>query len=47
MTHRPTHDVSDDVELEIRKAFPEAEVIIHQDPFGLELPPGRSVSADA
>jgi ferrous-iron efflux pump FieF len=41
------HDVSDEVELKIRRAFPGAEVIIHQDPFGLEQPPGRSVTADA
>ncbi len=30
------HEVSDRVELEIRKAFPSSDVIIHQDPAGLE-----------
>ena len=29
------HDIADEVEAEIRAAFPEAEVIIHQDPAGL------------
>jgi ferrous-iron efflux pump FieF len=33
------HEVSDAVESELRAAFPHAEVIIHQDPAGLELPP--------
>ena len=39
------HDVSDEVEIQIRRAFPGAEVIIHQDPFGLEKPPGRTAEA--
>ncbi len=30
------HEIADDVELSIRKAFPEAEVLIHQDPHGIE-----------
>jgi ferrous-iron efflux pump FieF len=30
------HEIADDVELKIRKAFPNAEVIIHEDPEGLE-----------
>ena len=30
------HMISDDVEVRIMEAFPEAEVIIHQDPAGLE-----------
>lgn len=30
------HDIADDVENEIRAAFPEAEVIIHQDPADLD-----------
>jgi ferrous-iron efflux pump FieF len=34
------HEVSDVVEGEIRKAFPNAEVIIHQDPEGVERPHG-------
>jgi ferrous-iron efflux pump FieF len=29
------HDIADEVEAKIRAAFPEAEVIIHQDPEGL------------
>ncbi|MEQ8701441.1 MAG: cation diffusion facilitator family transporter [Bauldia litoralis] len=30
------HEIADDVEIEILKAFPNAEVIIHQDPEGIE-----------
>jgi len=30
------HEIADDVELSIRKQFPEAEVLIHQDPHGIE-----------
>ena len=33
------HHVSDEVEAEILKAYPNAEVIIHQDPAGEEVPP--------
>ncbi|HTT97548.1 MAG TPA: cation transporter dimerization domain-containing protein, partial [Rhizomicrobium sp.] len=33
------HQVSDEVEREVCAAFPHAEVIIHQDPEGLEAPP--------
>jgi len=33
------HDVSDEVEAEILRAYPNAEVIIHQDPAGVEAPP--------
>lgn len=33
------HEVSDAVEAEICRAFPNAEVIIHQDPAGVEMPP--------
>ena len=33
------HEVSDHVEAEILKSFPNAEVIIHQDPAGVEAPP--------
>jgi ferrous-iron efflux pump FieF len=33
------HEVSDAVEAEICAAFPHAEVIIHQDPAGVEQPP--------
>jgi len=32
------HEVSDAVEADIMKAFPNAEIIIHQDPAGLENP---------
>ena len=34
------HEVSDAVEAEFGKAFPNAEVIIHQDPEGVEMPHG-------
>src|SRR6201994_2813686 len=33
------HEVSDQVEHELCAAFPRAEVIIHQDPAGVEMPP--------
>lgn len=33
------HEVSDQVEHEVCAAFPHAEVIIHQDPAGVETPP--------
>jgi ferrous-iron efflux pump FieF len=33
------HEVSDQVEADLLSAFPNAEVIIHQDPAGLETPP--------
>jgi ferrous-iron efflux pump FieF len=33
------HEVSDQVEAEVCAAFPHAEVIIHQDPAGVEMPP--------
>ena len=32
------HEVSDAVEADIMEAFPNAEVIIHQDPHGVEIP---------
>lgn len=32
------HEISDSVEADIRRAFPNAEVIIHQDPAGIEEP---------
>lgn len=38
ITLRQAHIISDDVEAEIQKAFPAAEVIIHQDPAGIEEP---------
>ena len=34
-----SHEVSDEVESEILAAFPDAQVIIHQDPAGVERPP--------
>jgi ferrous-iron efflux pump FieF len=34
-----SHEVSDAVEHELCAAFPNAEVIIHQDPAGVEMPP--------
>lgn len=33
------HEVSDAVEADLCKAFPQSEVIIHQDPAGVEKPP--------
>lgn len=33
------HEISDAVEMELLQAFPNAEVIIHQDPAGIEDPP--------
>jgi ferrous-iron efflux pump FieF len=33
------HRVSDEVEAAIMAAFPDAEVLIHQDPAGVEPPP--------
>ncbi|HEV2650436.1 MAG TPA: cation diffusion facilitator family transporter [Rhizomicrobium sp.] len=41
MTLMRAHAISDEVEDEIRKAFPQAEVIIHQDPAGLETAPSE------
>jgi ferrous-iron efflux pump FieF len=29
------HEISDEVEIELRRAFPDAEVLIHQDPTGI------------
>jgi ferrous-iron efflux pump FieF len=40
MNLQRAHEVSDAVEAEVVKAFPNAEVIIHQDPEGVELPHG-------
>ncbi|MCX7282027.1 MAG: hypothetical protein NTX21_10910 [Alphaproteobacteria bacterium] len=34
------HTISDAVELALLQAYPGADVIIHQDPAGLELLPG-------
>jgi len=39
------HQVSDEVERELCQAFDKAEVIIHQDPAGLEGVPERSATA--
>jgi ferrous-iron efflux pump FieF len=33
------HEISDEVEARLREAYPNAEIIIHQDPAGLEEPP--------
>jgi len=35
---RRAHEISDEVEGQLREAYPHAEVIIHQDPEGLEEP---------
>jgi ferrous-iron efflux pump FieF len=32
------HEISDEVELHLRRAFPHAEIIIHEDPAGIEEP---------
>jgi ferrous-iron efflux pump FieF len=32
------HQISDEVEARLRSAYPNAEVIIHQDPQGVEEP---------
>ena len=47
MTLLRAHDVADQVEWEVMAAFPETEVLIHQDPFGLEQQPGRTVAEGA
>ena len=39
------HQIADNVEAELCAAFPEAEVLIHQDPYGLEEPPNHSVTS--
>jgi ferrous-iron efflux pump FieF len=36
MTLRRAHIISDEVEAEVQAAFPGAEIIIHQDPHGVE-----------
>jgi ferrous-iron efflux pump FieF len=33
---RAAHRISDDVEAQLMKAFPGAEIMIHQDPYGVE-----------
>ena len=33
------HEIADEVEARLREAYPNAEIIIHQDPAGLEQPP--------
>jgi ferrous-iron efflux pump FieF len=38
MELRRAHQISDEVEAQLRDAFPHAEIIIHQDPAGLEEP---------
>ena len=38
-----SHEIADEVEALIREAFPEAEVLIHQDPHGIEEPRARFV----
>ena len=32
------HEISDEVEAKLRAAYPNAEIIIHQDPEGIEEP---------
>jgi ferrous-iron efflux pump FieF len=38
MALQRAHEISDEVEANLRSAFPNAEIIIHQDPAGLEEP---------
>jgi ferrous-iron efflux pump FieF len=38
MNLRRAHEISDEVEVQLRDAYPNAEIIIHQDPAGLEEP---------
>ncbi|HVM83578.1 MAG TPA: cation diffusion facilitator family transporter [Candidatus Binatia bacterium] len=38
---KSAHRISDDVEERLMKAFPDAEVIIHQDPYGIDEPRAR------
>jgi ferrous-iron efflux pump FieF len=38
MKLRRAHEISDEVEAQLREAYPNAEIIIHQDPAGLEEP---------
>lgn len=38
MDLRHAHEISDGVEAQLREAYPHAEIIIHQDPAGLEEP---------
>jgi len=33
------HEISDAVEADVMAAFPKAEILIHQDPAGIEMPP--------
>lgn len=41
MTLRRAHEISDEVERDVLAAFPDAEIIIHQDPEGVEEPRAR------
>jgi ferrous-iron efflux pump FieF len=47
MTLAQAHEISDEVERDLMAAFPGAEVIIHQDPAGLERPPAEPLPAGA
>ncbi len=38
------HEISDEVERQVCEAFPNAEVIIHQDPAGVEMPPALAAT---
>lgn len=38
------HTLSDAVEADLQEAFPNAEILIHQDPAGLEMPPALAQS---
>ena len=38
MTLTRAHEISDEVEAQLRDAYPNAEIIIHQDPEGIDEP---------
>ncbi len=41
MTLLEAHEIADEVEARIKQAYPAAEVLIHQDPEGVEEPPAQ------
>ena len=45
MSLTEAHQIADRVEAKLCAAFPEAEVLIHQDPYGLEEPPYPSATS--
>ena len=47
MSLERAHEISDDVEARLQAAYPHAEIIIHQDPEGVEHPPVFPAKAQA